>query len=184
MEKAFALFQRLGIRAIKSGYVGHISPEGQHHHGQWMVRHYRKVVETAAKYQIMVDVHEPIKPTRHSPHLAQYDDTRRGAGAWNTMPGVKATRPTTPTILPFTRGLAGPMDYTPGIFALDLSPWRPLNRVHTTLAKQLALAVVLYSPLQMAADLPENYEDHPMFEFYENVPTDWTESKVMNGKIG
>ncbi|RPH90159.1 MAG: glycoside hydrolase family 97 protein, partial [Calditrichaeota bacterium] len=161
MEKAYQFYEKLGVRAVKTGYVGmdpcikRIDEKGQEqlewHHGQFMVRHYQKVVETAARHQIMIDAHEPIKDTglrRTWPNMM----TREGArgqeyNAWDPQGG---NPPEHETILPFTRLLSGPMDFTPGIFGLTYEKARPNNRVNTTLAKQLALYVVIYSPLQMA----------------------------------
>jgi alpha-glucosidase len=196
MAEAFAYYERLGIRAVKTGYVNHAQGikrvdengevHGEWHHGQFMVRHYRKAVEEAAKYHLMLDVHEPIKDTgirRTYPNMM----TREGArgqefNAWGPKGG---NPPEHTTILPFTRLLAGPMDFTPGIFDLLLEDRRPNNRVNTTLAKQLALYVVLYSPLHMAADLPENYEARPgPFQFIVDVPTDWEDTRVLHGRIG
>ncbi len=196
MEGAYTLCHDLGIRAIKTGYVAHSQnikrtdendkQHGEWHHGQYMVRHYRKAVETAAKHQIMLDVHEPIKPTgirRTYPNMM----TREGACGqeYNAWGGDRRNPPDHTTIIPFTRLLAGPMDFTPGIFDLLFEKYRPNDRVSTTLAKQLALYVVLYSPLHMAADLPENYEANPKpFEFIKKVPTDWDKTEVLNAAIG
>ena len=191
LDSAFALYQRLGIRAIKSGYVNDKTVEGHSHTGQYMVRHFRTVVETAAKYGIGVDVHEPIKDTgerRTWPNMM----TREGARGqeYNAWGGDGGNPPEHETILFFTRMLAGPMDFTPGIF--DLLIRRPTGqprspedaRPRTTLAKQLALYVVLYSPLQMAADLPENYEGQPAFQFIRDVAVDWDTTRVLAGRIG
>lgn len=194
LEAAFAQFERLGIHAVKTGYAGGIRPEGQHHHGQMMVQHYQKVLEQAAKYQIMLDVHEPIKPTgldRTYPNMM----TREGVKGMEWNAWSEGNSPEHTTILPFTRGLAGPIDYTPGIFDLQYAQfakdrviWNqgtPTDaRVHTTLAKQLALYVVLYSPMQMAADLVENYENQPAFQFIEAVPVEWEETQVLQAEIG
>jgi len=197
MEDAYKLYQKLGIRAIKSGYVGHrkeikrrdpVSGEVlglEWHHGQWMVNHYQKSVELAAQYQIMVNVHEPIKDTglrRTWPNLI----TREGARGqeFNAWAEDGGNPPDHTSIIPFTRLLSGPMDFTPGIFDLHFPDSRPDNRVQTTLMKQLALYVVIYSPLQMAADLLENYEDQPAFQFIEDVPVDWEDTVVLNAKIG
>lgn len=197
MEAAFAFYKKLGIHAVKTGYVGHdpaikrYDAQGnviglEWHHGQYMVNHYRKVVETAARYQIMLDVHEPIKDTgerRTYPNMM----TREGArgqeyNAWSQEGG---NPPEHTTILPYTRMLAGPFDYTPGIVDLLFEEYRPKNRVKSTLAKELALYVVLYSPLQMLADLPENYEKNlPALQFLLDVPVDWQDTKVLNGEIG
>jgi alpha-glucosidase len=183
IDSAFALYRRLGIRAVKTGYAGGIFPRGQHHHGQWMVRHYRMVVEKAAEYGIMLDVHEPIKPTgisRTYPNMM----TREGVRGMEYNAWSPGNPPEHTTILPFTRMLAGPADYTPGIFDITFEQYQEQYRVYTTIAKQLALYVVLYSPLQMAADLPENYEGNPAFSFIEEVPVDWDETIVLGGEIG
>ncbi len=191
MDSAFALYHSLGIDAIKSGYVTDTTPEGHSHHSQFMVRHYRKVIETAAKYKIMMDVHEPVHDTgerRTYPNMM----TREGARGqeYNAWSGEGGNPPEHETILFFTRMLAGPMDFTPGVFDILIErgtgrPRRPEEpRIRTTLAKQLALYVVLYSPLQMAADLPENYEKQPAFQFIRDVAVDWDESHVLEGKIG
>lgn len=193
LEKAFQLYHDLGIRYVKTGYAGPIQPRGYYHHGQAMVNHYRKVVELAAKYQIMLDVHEPIKPTgirRTYPNMM----TREGARGMEWNGWSEGNPPEHHVILPFTRLLAGPMDYNPGIFDLRYQnakhrvKWNGLDkgqsRTNTTLAKQLALFVVLYSPLQMASDVVANYENHPAFQFISDVPADWETTKVLNGKIG
>lgn len=191
LEAAFALYESLGIKAVKTGYVGDLTRDGHAHHGQYMVRHFRKVVEVAARHGIMVDAHEPIKDTgerRTYPNMM----TREGArgqeyNAWGRDGG---NPPEHESILFFTRMLAGPMDFTPGVFDIRIAsatgtPRRPEEpRVRTTLAKQLALYVVLYSPMHMAADLPENYEGQPAFEFVRDVPVDWEDTRVLDGKIG
>lgn len=183
LEAAFAYAHDLGIPAVKSGYVGAIRPLGQHHHGQWMVEHYRRVVKMAAKYQVSIDVHEPIKPTgieRTWPNMM----TREGGRGQEYNAWSEGNPPNHTTILPFTRLLAGPMDYTPGIFDLRFDRYKPDNRVQSTLAKQLALMVVLYSPLQMAADLPENYVNQPAFQFIRDLQVDWDESQYLEAEIG
>lgn len=183
IDAAFELYRQNGIKAVKTGYAGGIYPRGQHHHGQWMVEHYRMVVEKAAEYGIMLDVHEPIKPTgirRTWPNMM----TREGVRGMEYNAWSEGNPPEHTTILPFTRMLGGPLDYTPGIFDLTFDEYKPNNRVYTTLAKQLALFVVLYSPVQMAADLIENYENHPMFHFVRMVPCDWDETRVLEGVIG
>jgi len=184
LDVAFALYERLGIRAVKTGYAGSIFPRGHHHHGQRMVNHYRTVVEKAARYGIMLDVHEPIKPTgirRTYPHMM----TREGVRGMEYNAWSEGNPPEHTTILPFTRMLAGPLDYTPGIFDVFFEESnRPENRVRTTIAKQLALYVVLMSPLQMAADLPENYEGNAAFRFIEVVPCDWDETRALDAEIG
>jgi len=183
LDTAFAYYAGLGIHALKTGYVGAIRPEGQLHYGQWMVNHFRRVTELAARHGIMLDVHEPIKGTgieRTWPNLM----TREGARGqeWNAW--SEGNPPSHTTILPFTRLLAGPMDYTPGIFDLHFDRYKEGNRVQSTLAKELALMVVLYSPLQMAADLPENYAGHPAFQFIRDLEVDWDESRYLAAEIG
>ena len=183
LESAFAYYDSLGVSAIKTGYVGAIQPQGQFHYGQWMVQHFRKVVKLAARHHISLNVHEPVKGTgieRTWPNMM----TREGGRGqeWNAWSA--GNPPNHTTILPFTRLLAGPMDYTPGIFDLRFDRYKPGNRVHSTLAKQLALMVVLYSPLQMAADLPENYENQPAFQFIKDLEVDWDESLYLDGVIG
>jgi len=194
LTAAFELCQKMGIHAVKTGYAGKIRPEGQHHHGQWMVNHYRKVVKEAAKYEIMIDVHEPIKPTgirRTYPNMI----TREGVQGMEFNAWSDGNPPEHTTIIPFTRMLAGPIDYTPGIFDVKLERYKDFRkkiklrdnlnrRVHTTLAKQLALYVILYSPMHMAADFPENYENQPAFKFIKDVPVSWDETKVLDAKIG
>jgi alpha-glucosidase len=191
MDSAFALYHSLGIDAIKSGYVTDTTPEGHSHHSQFMVRHYRHVIEMAAKYKIMLDVHEPVHDTgerRTYPNMMSREGAR--GQEYNAWGGEGGNPPEHETILFFTRMLAGPMDFTPGIFDILIErgtgrPRRPEeSRIRTTLAKQLALYVVLYSPLQMAADLPENYEKKPAFQFIRDVAVDWDESHVLDGRIG
>ncbi|MDZ7625595.1 MAG: glycoside hydrolase family 97 protein [Ignavibacteriaceae bacterium] len=185
LDTAFALCKSIGIHAVKTGYVGQIVPDGEYHHGQWMVNHYRKVMEKAAEYQIMVDVHEPIKPTglrRTYPNMMSAEGLRgQEFNAWSPDGG---NPPEHLTIVPFTRMLAGPIDYTPGIFDIKFDKYKKENQVNTTLAHQLALYVVIYSPFQMAADLPENYDAHPAFQFIRDVGVDWDTSIVLNGEIG
>lgn len=196
LTDAFDLYQQLGIRAVKTGYVNFANelPRfdvagnrlGEWHYGQFMVRHHQRVVDEAARHQIMLDVHEPAKQTglrRTYPNLMTAEGARgQEYNAWSADGG---NPPEHETILPFTRLLAGPMDYTPGIFKITYPEYRPDNRVNTTLAKQLALYVVLYSPLHMAADLPEHYADYDdAFQFIRDVPTDWDETCVLEAKIG
>ena len=187
LEPAFDLYNRLGIRAVKTGYAGAIVPSGEAHHGQYMVQHYRKVVETAARYQIAINAHEPIKATgirRTYPNMM----TREGVRGMEYNAWSEGNPPEHTTILPFTRGLAGPTDYTPGIFDLHFDEYREDERVHSTLANQLALYVVIYSPHQMAADLPENYKTngdfHPAFQFIRDVAVDWDKTIVPEAEIG
>lgn len=183
LEVAYDYYAGLGISSVKTGYVGAIKPAGQFHYGQWMVEHFRRVVKLAARHHISIDVHEPVKGTgieRTWPNMM----TREGARGqeWNAW--SEGNPPDHTTILPFTRLLAGPMDYTPGIFDLHFKRYKQDNRVHSTLAKQLALMVVLYSPLQMAADLPENYENQPAFQFIRDLEVDWDESLYLEAEIG
>jgi alpha-glucosidase len=191
MEAAFAMYHSLGLDAIKSGYVTDTTPEGNSHHSQFMVRHYRHVLEVAAKNHIMMDVHEPIHDTgerRTYPNMMSREGAR--GQEYNAWGGEGGNPPEHETNLYFTRLLAGPMDFTPGIFDLliERGTGRPrrLEESHprTTLAKQLALYVVIYSPLQMAADLPENYEGKPAFQFIRDVAVDWETSKTIDGRIG
>jgi alpha-glucosidase len=191
LDSAFALYQSLGLDAIKSGYVTDNTSEGHSHYSQYMVRHYRKVVEAAAEHGIMLNVHEPMHDTgerRTWPNMMSREGSRgQEYNAWSADGG---NPPEHETILFFTRLLAGPMDFTPGIFDLLIQsdtggPRRPDQpRVRTTLAKQLALYVVLYSPLQMAADLPEHYAGKPAFKFIRDVAVDWDTTRVIDARIG
>lgn len=188
LDAAFKLYQDVGIHHVKTGYAGGIVPKGQYHHGQYMVRHYRKVLETGARYQIGINAHEPIKATglrRTYPNMM----TREGVRGMEYNAWSEGTPPEHTTILPFTRVLGGPIDYTPGIFDITFDKYRKKEQVHSTLANQLALYLVLYSPLQMAADMPANYlqendDFHPMFQFIRDVPVDWDESHVLDARIG
>ncbi len=183
MDEAFALYDSVGVPAIKTGYAGPIRPEGVHHHGQQMVNHYRRVVKTAAEHEIVLDVHEPVMGTgieRTWPNMM----TREGVRGMEYNAWAEPNPPSHTVTLPFTRMLAGPLDYTPGVFNLTPEETMPDHRVLTTLSKQLANMVVLYSPLQMAADLVENYEGHDAVEFIERVPADWAESHVLQARIG
>lgn len=184
MEDAFRLYQSLGVNSVKTGYVNKYLDKKEWHDGQYGVRHYRKVVETAAKYGIMINNHEPVKGTglqRTYPNLVSQEGGRgQEYDAWSADGG---NPPEHTTIMPFTRMLSGPFDFTPGTF--DLSYKVPSGaRVQTTLAKQLALYVVMYSPIQMASDLPENYEGKPEFEFVKEVPAIWADTKFLDSKIG
>lgn len=185
LDTAYTLMQQLGIHVVKTGYVGQIIPKGEYHHGQWMVDHYRKVLETAAKYQIAVNAHEPIKATgirRTLPNAISREGLRgQEFNAWSPDGGNPPNH--IPTVV-FTRMLAGPIDYTPGIFNIKLTPYKPNNQVNTTLAHQLALYVVIYSPVQMAADLLEVYRGHPAFQFIRDVAVDWEQTQVLHGAVG
>jgi len=185
LDTAYKLMQNLGIHAVKTGYVGKIIPKGEYHHGQWMVNHYRKVIETAAKYQVAVNAHEPIKATgvrRTYPNIVSREGLRgQEFNAWSSDGGNPPDH--LPTVA-FTRMLAGPIDFTPGIFNIKLEPYKKDNQVNTTIAQQLALYVVIYSPIQMAADLPEHYKGHPAMQFIRDVGVDWNQTKVLNGEVG
>ncbi|MDG1570751.1 glycoside hydrolase family 97 protein [Robiginitalea sp. M366] len=184
MDTAYALMQHYGMHAVKTGYVGKIIPKGEYHHGQWMVNHYRKSLETAAKYQVAVNAHEPIKATglrRTYPNAIAREGLRgQEFNAWATDGG---NPPEHLPIVAFTRMLAGPIDFTPGVFEISL-PTKPDNQINTTLAQQLALYVVIYGPVQMACDLPQNYEGQPAFQFIRDVGVDWEQSRVLNGEVG
>lgn len=184
MEKAYQFYEDLGIHAIKTGYAGGIVPKGEFHHGQYMVRHHQKVIDVAAKHKLAIDAHEPIKATglrRTYPNFM----TREGVRGMEFNGWANENPPSHTTILPFTRILGGPVDYTPGIFQIDLSKYREGQAIQSTLANQLALYVILYSPMQMAADLPENYAKYEdAFQFIKEVAVDWETTKVINAEIG
>ncbi len=185
LDTAYKLIEHLGINAVKTGYVGTIIPEGEYHHNQFMVNHYQKVIETAARHKVAVNSHETAMASglrRTWPNKFSMENLRgQEFNAWASDGG---NPPEHLTIVPFTRMLASPIDYTPGIFNIKLGPTKPDNQVNTTLAHQLALYVVLYSPIQMAADLPENYEGHPAFQFIKDVGVDWEQTRVLDGEIG
>jgi len=184
LDTAFRFMQANGYTSVKTGYVGKIIPRGEHHDGQWMVAHYERVARKAAQYHVMLDAHEPVRPTglqRTYPNWLASEAAR--GNEYNAFSDGNA--PEHETILPFTRLMGGPMDYTPGIFRLKGYSSVPGRQVHTTLAKQLALYVTIYSPLQMAADLPENYEAHPdAFQFIKDVPVDWDDTKILEAEPG
>lgn len=187
LEPAYKFLADHNMHGVKTGYVesGELLTNGFYHHGQRFVQHQQKVIDMAAKYHIMLDAHETVKDTgerRTYPNFVSREVARgQEYNAWSKDGG---NPPNHLTILPFTRMLAGPMDYTPGIFQLTL-PSRPVNQVNATLANQLALYVVIYSPIQMAADLPENYEKHlDAFQFIRDVPADWETTRVLEGEIG
>ena len=203
MHDAFQLYEELGVRAVKSGYVGHgqeifwTDEDGNRnfewHHGQHMVNHHQRVVELAAQHKISLNVHEGVKDTglrRTWPNLMTREVARGqeyNAWGWGEE-GVwdgNSNPPNHVLLLPFTRNLAGPFDYTPGVVDLLFDEYRPDNRVNHTLAKELALYVVIYSPLHMAADLPQNYEARPdAFQFIKDVPVDWYDTKVLHASVG
>jgi len=184
LEDAFKLYNSKGVNAVKTGYVNKYLDKKEWHDGQYGVRHYRKVVETAAKYKIMIDNHEPVKGTglqRTYPNLMTQEGARgQEYNAWSTDGG---NTPEYLNTLLFTRMLAGPLDYTPGNFGFDYKLPQGA-KVQTTLAAQLALYVVLFSPLQMASDLPENYVGKPEFKFIKEVPCIWADTKPLDSKIG
>jgi alpha-glucosidase len=205
LDSAFAYCQKNGIRVVKTGYVNdgskNIKRTGddgkiykEWHHGQYMIEHFRKVLETAAKYEVSIVVHEPIKDTglrRTYPNMISREGAR--GQEFNGFMGIKDNnKPNHTTILPFTRLVSSPMDYTPGIFNLtEYRYFAPDNekinlnhQIPSTISKELAHYVVIYAPVQMAADLPENYEGHPAFQFIKDVPTDWETSICINGEIG
>ena len=183
MDSAFAWYSRLGIRAVKTGYVGQLFDGKELAKSQYGIRHYRKVIETAAKYHIMIDNHEPAMPTgiqRTWPNLMTQEGVRgQEYNAWDRRGGNPPAHTVT---LPFTRCLAGPTDFTPAIF--NFSEVVRGTHPHSTLAKQLGEFVVIYSPLQMAADAIENYEGQPALTFIESCPTTWGKTLVPNGEIG
>lgn len=186
MDTAYRFMKKFGYDAVKTGYVGRIIPRGEHHDGQWMVKHYERVAQKTASYKIMVNMHESVRLTglhRTYPNWIASEAARGNEfNAWSV-----GNPPEHETILPFTRLMGGPMDYTPGIFKIKMSHYNPEKKeqVHTTLAKQLALYITMYSPLQMAADLPENYEAKPdAFQFIKDVAADWDDTKVLDAEPG
>ncbi len=185
LEAAYDLMNRHGYNAVKSGYVGDILPRGEHHYGQWMVNHYLYAVQEAARHHIMVNAHEAVRPTglcRTWPNLIG-NESARGT----EYQAFGGTKPMHVTLLPFTRLQGGPMDYTPGIFSMEVSKLNPANNSHVnaTIANQLALYVTLYSPLQMAADVPEHYEQYmDAFRFIKEVAVDWDESRYLLAEPG
>jgi glucan 1,4-alpha-glucosidase len=197
MNAAYKFYNELGISSVKTGYVGKVP--NRTHYGQWMVNHYNKTMEQTAAAKIMLDIHEPIKPTglcRTYPNLMSAEGMRgQEFNAWSD-----GNKPSHNVTLPFTRNLAGPMDFTPGIFDLKLEKYKnnvtkvssfdsrdgggkPYSRVYSTLAHQLGLYVVFYSPIQMAADLPENYKGNPAFQFFKDVAVDWDWTKIIDASI-
>lgn len=185
MDEAYRLMEKYGYNSVKSGYVGNIIPRGEHHYGQWMVNHYFYAVTEAAKHKIMVNAHEAVRPTglcRTYPNLIG-NESARGT-EYESFAGNK---PFHTTVLPFTRLQGGPMDYTPGIFEMDMKKVNPTSpgHVNSTLARQLALYVTMYSPLQMAADVPEVYNRFlDAFQFIKDVAVDWDESRYLEAEPG
>ncbi|MFL0685564.1 MAG: glycoside hydrolase family 97 protein [Algoriphagus aquaeductus] len=180
MDEAYQLMKDYGYPAVKSGYVGDMLPRGEYHYSQWLVNHYQYAIEKAAEYQIMVNAHEAVRPTgvgRTWPNLIA-NESARGT-EYQAFGGSKANHV---TILPFTRQIGGPMDYTPGVFEMDVFNG---SHVNSTLANQLALYVTMYSPLQMAADFPENYDRFPdAFQFIKDVALDWEKSLYLEAEPG
>ncbi|MDO4229238.1 MAG: glycoside hydrolase family 97 protein [Capnocytophaga sp.] len=185
LEKAYKLMNDYGYNSVKSGYVGNILPRGEHHYGQWLVNHYLYAVKEAAKHKIMVNAHEAVRPTglcRTYPNLIG-NESARGT----EFESFGGNKPFHTTVLPFTRLQGGPMDYTPGILETQIWNTNPDNKSYarSTLAKQLALYLTMYSPLQMAADLPENYAKFmDAFQFIKDVPVDWQESIYLEAEPG
>ncbi|MDO9375725.1 MAG: glycoside hydrolase family 97 protein, partial [Ferruginibacter sp.] len=185
MDTAYKFMKANGYDAVKSGYVGSILPRGENHYSQWIINHYQYAIEKAAQYKIMVNAHEAVRPTgiaRTYPNLIG-NESARGT-EYQAFGGSK---PNHVTLIPFTRLIGGPMDYTPGIFEMDISKINPGNKSHvnSTLANQLALYVTLYSPLQMAADFPENYNRFlDAFQFIKDVAVDWDESRYLEAEPG
>ena len=184
-DAAYRFMNAHGYTSVKTGYVGRIIPRGEHHDGQWMVNHFVRTAQKTADSHIMVDMHEAVRPTglsRTYPNWLACEAAR--GNEFNAF--SNGNLPEHETILPFTRMMGGPMDYTPGIFKLQgYAAAAPKRQVHTTLAKQLALYVTMYSPLQMAADLPENYNQHlDAFQFIEDVPVDWDDTQILAAEPG
>src|SRR6218665_3569034 len=184
-DKAFETMNKYGYKSVKTGYVGDIIPRGEHHYSQWTINHYYRMVEKANDYKIMVNSHESVRPGGESRTYPNYISAEAARGTEYEAFG--ANKPDHQTILPFTRWMGGSMDYTPGIFQTKLDYYFPGDKrfVQTTLAKQLALYVVMYMPLQMAADLPENYAKHmDAFQFIKDVAADWDDTKILSAEPG
>ncbi|WP_341222162.1 glycoside hydrolase family 97 protein [Polaribacter atrinae] len=185
LDRAFQFMKDNNYNAVKTGYVGKIIPRGEHHDGQWMVNHFIHVAERAADYKVMINSHEAVRPTglnRTYPNLIAQESAR--GTEFEAMGGLT---PEHTTILPFTRLMGGPMDFTPGIFQTDLTYYNTggNQRVNTTLTKQLAYYITMYSPLQMAADIPSNYERFPdAFQFIKDVALDWDNSYILEAEPG
>ncbi len=184
LHEAFRFMNQHGYEAVKTGYVGPIVPRSEYHDGQWMVNHYNYVAETAARYRIMVNSHEAARPTGMSRTYPNWVAQESARGT--EFESFNGNRPDHTTLLPFTRLIGGAMDYTPGIFEGDLSRYgNNKAQLSTTLSKQLALYVTMYSPLQMAADLPENYEKYlDAFQFIKDVAADWDNTYILEAEPG
>jgi hypothetical protein len=184
MDTSFRFMNKYGYTSVKTGYVGRIIPRGEHHDGAWMIDHYVRVAQKAADYHIMVDEHEPVRPTGLQRTYPNWMACEAGRGNEYNAFG-HGDKPNHETIMPFTRFMGGPMDFTPGILKIKGYTPDPNRQIQTTLVKQLALYVVLYSPLQMAADLPENYEKYmDAFQFIKDVGVDWDDTKVISAEPG
>ena len=185
MDAAYSFMSENNYNSVKSGYVGKIIPRGEYHYGQWMVNHFNYAVRKAADYKIMVNVHEAVHPTglhRTFPNLLAQESVR--ASEYHALGGIKANHS---TVLPFTRIMGGPLDYTPGLFETDISKYNPNNNSHvnSTICNQLALYITVYSPLQMAADIPETYEKYmDLFQFIKDVAVDWDDTKILEAEPG
>ncbi|HCD9233455.1 TPA: glycoside hydrolase family 97 protein [Elizabethkingia anophelis] len=184
LDDAFSFMNKHGYTAVKTGYVGPIIPRSEYHDGQWMVNHYNFVAQKAAQYKIMINSHEAVRPTGISRTYPNWIAQESARGT--EFESFNGNRPDHTTILPFTRLMGGPMDYTPGIFQGNLSLYgKNKARLSTTLVKQLALYVTLYSPLQMAADLPENYKKHlDAFQFIKDIAIDWDNTYILEAEPG
>jgi hypothetical protein len=184
LDTAYRFMNKYGYTSVKTGYVGKIVPRGEHHDGQWMVEHYVRVAQKAADHRVMLDAHEPVRPTGLQRTYPNWLASEAGRGnEYNAF--STGSPPEHETIMPFTRLIGGPMDYTPGIFKLKGYSTVPGRQLHTTLAKQLALYITMYSPLQMAADLPENYAQHmDAFQFIKDVAVDWDDTKILEAEPG
>lgn len=185
MDAAYKFMIKNNYNSVKSGYVGKIIPRGEYHYGQWMVNHFNYAVRKAAEYKIMVNAHEAVHPTglhRTFPNLLAQESVR--ASEYHALGGIK---PNHATVLPFTRIMGGPLDYTPGLFETDISKYNPDNKSHvnSTVCNQLALYITVYSPLQMAADIPETYEKYmDLFQFIKDVSVDWDDTKILEAEPG
>ncbi len=185
MDAAYSFMSENNYNSVKSGYVGKIIPRGEYHYGQWMVNHFNYAVRKAADYKIMVNAHEAVHPTglhRTFPNLLAQESVR--ASEYHALGGIKANHS---TVLPFTRIMGGPLDYTPGLFETDISKYNPNKNSHvnSTICNQLALYITVYSPLQMAADIPETYEKYmDLFQFIKDVAVDWDDTKILEAEPG
>ncbi len=187
LDSAFSYQVSKGMNTVKTGYIGKIIPRGEHHDGQWMINHYNREAEKAVTYKIMIDSHESVRPTGLHRTFPNWLSSGAARGSvFNNAPAL-GIQPSHATILPFTRLIGGPMDFTPGLFHMNLNQFDTLRtqKVRSTLAKQLALYVTIYSPIQMAADLPDNYEQYlDAFQFIKDVSVDWDDTKIISAEPG